>query len=156
VTSVIGGDPIGPSRAAVPSVATADLSIRYVCDQTGAGIAEQLRRWVADTISDRFDHRVTVSAESAQDPYRTLDDLPAVTALAEAMQDGFGRPAGRMGNAGGGPAVWLSDSVGAPVVFFGTGLPEDHWHDSNERVSVDVLLAGAATLAAFWERLRSV
>jgi acetylornithine deacetylase/succinyl-diaminopimelate desuccinylase-like protein len=61
-----------------------------------------------------------------------------------------------MGNAGGGPAMWLSQSVGAPVVFFGTGLPEDHWHDSNERVSVDVLLAGAATMAAFWDRLPSV
>ncbi len=156
VTSVIGGDPIGPSRAAVPAVATADLSIRYVLDQTGAGIAEQLRRWVADTVGDRFEHRVTVSPESAQDPYRTPEDLPAVAALAEAMREGFGRPGGRMGNAGGGPAVWLTESVGAPVVFFGTGLPEDHWHDSNEHVSVDVLLAGAATLAAFWERLPRV
>jgi hypothetical protein len=47
-------------------------------------------------------------------------------------------------------------STAAPVVFFGTGLPEDHWHDSNERVSVDVLLAGAATLAAFWDQLPSI
>jgi acetylornithine deacetylase/succinyl-diaminopimelate desuccinylase-like protein len=67
-TSMIGGDPIGPSRAAVPSVATADLSTRYVRDQTGAGIAEQLRHWVADTISDQFEYRLTVSADSAQDP----------------------------------------------------------------------------------------
>ncbi|MEV4276408.1 M20/M25/M40 family metallo-hydrolase [Actinoplanes xinjiangensis] len=156
VTSMIAGDPIGPSRAAVPSVATADLSIRYVCDQTGTEIARQLRRWVADTVSDRFGHRLTVSPETAQDPYRTPEDLPAVAVLADAMGEGFGRPAGRMGNAGGGPAVWLTESVGAPVVYFGTGLPEDHWHDSNERVSIDVLLAGAATLAAFWERLPSV
>ncbi|GAA2846002.1 peptidase [Actinoplanes cyaneus] len=155
VTSVISGDPIGPSRAAVPSLATADLSIRYVCEQTGAEIAEQLRRWVADTVGDRFGHRLTVSPEEAQDPYRTPEDLPAVAALAEAMEEGFGRPAGRMGNAGGGPAVWLTERIGAPVVYFGTGLPEDHWHDSNERVSVDVLLAGAATLAAFWDRLAS-
>jgi acetylornithine deacetylase/succinyl-diaminopimelate desuccinylase-like protein len=153
VTSIISGDPIGPSRASVPSVATADLSIRYVRDQTGTEIAEQLRRWVADTVSDRFDHRLTVSPDSAQDPYRTPDDHPAIAALADAMGEGFGRPAGQMGNAGGGPAVWLSQSADAPVVFFGTGLPEDHWHDSNERVSVDVLLAGAATLAAFWDRL---
>ncbi|MBB4689935.1 M20/M25/M40 family metallo-hydrolase [Paractinoplanes abujensis] len=155
VTSMISGDPIGPSRAAVPSLATADLSIRYVCDQTGAEIAEQLRQWVAGTVSERFDHRLTVSPETAQDPYRTPDDLPAVAVLAEAMQEGFGRAAGRMGNAGGGPAVWLTERVGAPVVYFGTGLPEDHWHDSNERVSIDVLLAGAATLAAFWDRLPS-
>jgi hypothetical protein len=32
-------------------------------------------------------------------------------------------------------------------------LPEDSWHDSDESVSVDILLAGAATLAGFWERL---
>jgi acetylornithine deacetylase/succinyl-diaminopimelate desuccinylase-like protein len=156
VTSMIAGDPIGPSRASVPSVATADLSIRYVCDQTGAEIAEQLRLWLAGTVSDRFDHRLTVSPETAQDPYRTPEGLPAVVALADAMEEGFGRPAGRMGNAGGGPAVWLTEKVGAPVVYFGTGLPEDHWHDSNERVSIDVLLAGAATLAAFWDRLPSV
>jgi acetylornithine deacetylase/succinyl-diaminopimelate desuccinylase-like protein len=39
--------------------------------------------------------------------------------------------------------------------MFGTGLPEDRWHDSDERISVDVLLAGAATLASFWSRLAS-
>jgi hypothetical protein len=38
-------------------------------------------------------------------------------------------------------------------VFFGTGLPEDRWHDSDERISIDVLLAGAATLACLWPRL---
>jgi acetylornithine deacetylase/succinyl-diaminopimelate desuccinylase-like protein len=58
-----------------------------------------------------------------------------------------------MGNAGGGPAELLARVLDAPVVFFGTGLPEDRWHDSDERVSIDVLLAGAATLAHLWERL---
>jgi acetylornithine deacetylase/succinyl-diaminopimelate desuccinylase-like protein len=94
-----------------------------------------------------------VAPETAQDPYRTPEGHPAVAALAEAMREGFGRPAGQMGNAGGGPAVLLSKSVGAPVVFFGTGLPEDRWHHSDERASIEVLLAGAATLAHLWERL---
>ncbi|MCG5469923.1 hypothetical protein LADH09A_003862 [Micromonospora sp. LAH09] len=39
------------------------------------------------------------------------------------------------------------------MLFFGTSLPEDRWHDSDESVAVDVLLAGAATLALFWSRL---
>jgi acetylornithine deacetylase/succinyl-diaminopimelate desuccinylase-like protein len=80
-------------------------------------------------------------------------DHPAVAHLAAAMQDGFGCPAGRMGNAGGGPAALLAGELGAPVLFFGTGLPQDRWHDSDERVSLDVLTAGAATLAALWSRL---
>ena len=70
-----------------------------------------------------------------------------------AMRDGFGVPAGRMGNAGGGPAELLSCVIGAPVLFFGTGLPEHHRHDSDERTSIDVLLAGAASLASLRPRL---
>ena len=153
VISVLGGDPVGLPRAAVPASAEASLSIRFVPDQTPAAIAEQLRRWVADTISDRFDYELSVEEESAQKPYATPPDHPAVEALAEAMGEGFGREAGRMGNAGGGPAELMARMVDAPVLFFGTGLPEDRWHDSDERVSIDVLFAGAATLAAFWARL---
>ncbi|GGP85913.1 M20/M25/M40 family metallo-hydrolase [Saccharothrix coeruleofusca] len=153
VLTVVAGDPVGASRAAVPAVASADLSIRTVPDQKVAVVAEQVRRWVADTISDRVDYELTVSEDSGQEPYRTPEDLPAVDALAAAMAEGFGAPPGRMGNAGGGPAELLARTLDAPVVFFGTGLPEDRWHDSDERVSVDVLLAGAATLARFWSRL---
>ncbi|WP_250033780.1 M20/M25/M40 family metallo-hydrolase [Paractinoplanes maris] len=156
VISVIAGDPIGAGRAAIPSVAAADLSIRIVAGQHARTVGEQLRRWVADTISDRFDYQLTVAEETGQEPYRTPDDLPAVEVLAQAMREGFRRPVGRMGNAGGGPAQLLTDVVGAPVLFFGTGLPEDHWHDSDERASIDVLLAGAATLALFWDRLIQV
>jgi acetylornithine deacetylase/succinyl-diaminopimelate desuccinylase-like protein len=156
VISLIAGDPVGVTRAAIPSVASADISIRIVADQRAETVGEQLRRWVADTISDRFDHQLTVAVQTGQDPYRTPDDLPAVEVLAQCMRDGFRRPVGRMGNAGGGPAKLLSGVIGAPVLFFGTGLPEDHWHDSDERASIDVLLSGAATLALFWDRLTDV
>jgi acetylornithine deacetylase/succinyl-diaminopimelate desuccinylase-like protein len=156
VISVIAGDPIGVTRAAIPSVAAADISIRIVADQSAEAVSDQLRRWVADTISDRFHHQLTVAEQIGQEPYRTPEDLPAVEVLAQAMREGFQRPVGRMGNAGGGPAQLLSGVVGAPVLFFGTGLPEDHWHDSDERASIDVLLSGAATLAIFWDRLPQV
>ena len=70
------------------------------------------------------------------------------------MARGFGASdVGRMGNAGGGPADLLSSGLNVPVVFFGTGLVEDNWHDSDESVNVDVLKAGAATLAFLWDEL---
>ncbi len=70
------------------------------------------------------------------------------------MAVGFRTPdVGRMGNAGGGPAELLARTVSGPVLFFGTGLPEDHWHDSDESVSLDVLHSGAVTLACFWNEL---
>jgi acetylornithine deacetylase/succinyl-diaminopimelate desuccinylase-like protein len=154
VITVVAGDPTGPSRGAVPAVATASISIRTVPNQRAVDVGEQLRRWVAGILDGRVDYDLTVSEQIGQDPYRTPDDHPAVALLAEAMSDGFGgRPVGRMGNAGGGPADLLARRADAPVVFFGTGLPEDCWHDSDESVSVGVLLAGAATLAGFWSRL---
>lgn len=153
VLSLIAGDPLGASMAAIPSLADADLSIRTVPEQRTAEVAEQLRRWLDSEVGEGYEFELSVSQGTAQEAYRTPEDLSAVGLLAAAMEEGFGLRVGRMGNAGGGPADLLAREVGAPVLFFGTGLPEDRWHDSDERVSVDVLLAGAATLARFWQRL---
>jgi acetylornithine deacetylase/succinyl-diaminopimelate desuccinylase-like protein len=153
IISMVAGDPVGVTRSAIPAVATATLNIRTVDGQTVSGVADQLRRWVAQTISGTVEYELTIVQQTAQEPYRTPEDHPAVAALAAAMQEGFGKPAGRMGNAGGGPAELLARVIDAPVLFFGTGLPEDRWHDSDERVSVEVLLNGAATLAFFWQLL---
>ncbi|WP_212638231.1 hypothetical protein [Agreia sp. VKM Ac-1783] len=38
----------------------------------------------------------------------------------------------------------------------GTGLPEDHWHSSDESIDVDMLLSGAATIAHLWTELGDV
>ncbi|MEU8242915.1 M20/M25/M40 family metallo-hydrolase [Actinoplanes missouriensis] len=152
VISILGGDPVGPSRGAVPAAAEATISIRIVPDQTALAVGDQLRRWVAEQINDRFGYELSVSEETGQDPYRTPPDHPAVAVLAEAMAEAWGAPVGRMGNAGGGPADLLNRLTGAPVVYFGTGLPEDRWHDSDERTSIEVLLRGAHTLAGFWQR----
>lgn len=153
VIALLSGDPIGPSRAAVPAVASASLSIRTVPAQKAATVADQVRRWVAEQLDDSVEYEVTVSEQISQEPYETPGDLPALAALSAAMEDGFGTPPGRMGNAGGGPAELLARMLDAPVVFFGTGLPEDRWHDNDERVSVQMLVKGAATLAHFWQRL---
>ncbi|MGK5741265.1 M20/M25/M40 family metallo-hydrolase [Micromonospora sp. URMC 103] len=153
VITVVAGDPDGVSRGAVPAEARAEVSIRTVPDQKVADVADQLRRLVASTIGDGVAYELTISEETAQEPYRTPEDSPWLGALAEAMHKGFGSAPGRMGNAGGGPADLLATTLRAPVLFFGTGLPEDRWHDSDERVSVDVLLNGAATLAHLWPRL---
>jgi acetylornithine deacetylase/succinyl-diaminopimelate desuccinylase-like protein len=153
VTAVAGGDTDGPSRGAIPSLATASLQLALVPDQDPAEVADQLRRWVAGRISDSVAWTLSVSEEVAQPAYVTPPDHPALPLLADAMSEAFGVRAGWMRNAGSGPAVLLAERVGAPVLFFGTGLPEDRWHDSDESVRVDVLLAGATTLCLFWSAL---
>jgi acetylornithine deacetylase/succinyl-diaminopimelate desuccinylase-like protein len=153
VIALAAGDPVGVARAAVPSMASADLSIRTADGQKVSDVGDQLRRWVGETISDRYDYELSLDSETAQEFYRT-PDCPLLDALAISMAKGFGvREVGRMGNAGGGPADLISSALNVPVVFFGTGLMEDNWHDSDESVRIDLLKAGAATLAFLWEEL---
>ena len=153
VIAMAAGDPVGVARAAVPSMASADLSIRTVEGQKVNDVAEQLRRWVEGAIREPFAYDLSLSLETAQEFYRTPDH-PIVDVLSRAMAKGFGVPeVGKMGNAGGGPAHLLSSALGIPVVFFGTGLVEDNWHDSDESVRTDMLMAGAATIGYLWNEL---
>ncbi|WP_367651883.1 hypothetical protein [Curtobacterium sp. MCPF17_052] len=39
------------------------------------------------------------------------------------------------------------------MLFIGTGLPEDHWHSSDESIEVQMLLDGAASIAFLLEEL---
>jgi acetylornithine deacetylase/succinyl-diaminopimelate desuccinylase-like protein len=108
---------------------------------------------VDNGLSDRVAWSLDVDLDAAQPAYVTPPDHPAIPLLAEAMSQAFGVEAGFMRNGGSGPATLLEQAAGAPVLFFGTGLPEDRWHDSDESVLVDVLLKGAATMALFWPAL---
>jgi acetylornithine deacetylase/succinyl-diaminopimelate desuccinylase-like protein len=153
VISLQAGDPVGASRGAIAAVAAADIAFRTVPDQRVHEVADQLRRWVAERISDQVDYELTVSEETGQEPYVTPADLPALAVLRDAMRAGFGMPVGQMRGAGGAPAELLSRVLGVPVTFFGTGLPEDNWHDSDESVHLGTLLRGAATIAHLWQGL---
>ena len=47
--------------------------------------------------------------------------------------------------------------IGALVVLFlGTGLPEDHWHSSDESVDLRMLQRGAASIAHLRRELAGV
>ena len=150
VIAMASGDPVGVSRATIPSMASVDLSITR---QKVGNVADELRDWVKLQISGRFDYQLTISQETAHEAYRT-PEIPELDTLSQAMAKGFGvNEVGWMGNAGSGPADHLATSLGVPVLFFGTGLVENNWHDSDESVRVDLLTAGAATLAYLWSGL---
>ncbi|RWZ53233.1 M20/M25/M40 family metallo-hydrolase [Labedella phragmitis] len=150
VVSLLAGDPLGMPRAVIPSAATVSLSIRTVEGQRVATVADQLRSFVEEHVPDGYGYGLSVAEETGQEPYRTPETWH-VDALDRAMRIGYRvTSVGRMGNAGGGPADLLATLIGAPVLFFGTGLPEDYWHDSDESADLREALAGAATLAQLW------
>jgi acetylornithine deacetylase/succinyl-diaminopimelate desuccinylase-like protein len=153
VLSLLAGDPEGVSRAVIPSLATAELNIRTVPNQTVAAVADQMRAFFSERMPDGVDYALEVAEETGQEPYVTPEGA-ALAALERAAAQGTGSEvAGRMGNAGGGPAELMARLLRAPVIFLGTGLPEDHWHSSDESVDVDMLLRGAATIAHLWTEL---
>lgn len=153
VISLLAGDPEGLERSVIPREATASLSIRTVPDQRLPVVADQLRAFFSHTIPAGTDFELTVDEDIGQEPY-TSPSGPVLEALERALTLGYGMPvSGRMGNAGGGPAEWLSRELDVPVYFLGTGLPEDHWHASDESVDMGMLLHGAATIAHLWREI---
>ena len=156
ILSVLAGDPTGVPRAVIPAEASAELNIRTVPGQRVARVADQLRSFFADNVPDTVLYELDVAEESGQEPYVSPEG-PLMEALIRAMERGHGSdPAGRMGNAGGGPAELLARLLGAPVLFVGTGLPEDRWHSSDESVDIATLLDGAASIAHLWTELGEV
>lgn len=156
VISLLAGDPEGLERSVIPREATASLSIRTVPDQRLPVVADQLRAFVASRMPPGVEFELTVDESIGQEPY-TSPSGPVLEALERALTLGYGMPVnGRMGNAGGGPAEWLSRALDAPVYFLGTGLPEDHWHASDESVDIGMLLHGAATIAHLWREIDAV
>jgi acetylornithine deacetylase/succinyl-diaminopimelate desuccinylase-like protein len=153
VLSLLSGDPEGIARAVIPSQATAELNVRIVPGQRVSVVAEQLRRFFSERMPTSVEYSLEVDAETGQEPYVSPDG-EELDALERAFARGYGDNAvGRMGNAGGGPAELLARTLDAPVLFVGTGLPEDHWHDSDESIDVSVLMKGSATIAHLWTEL---
>ena len=156
VMSLLAGDPLGLPRSVIPREATASLSIRTVAGQRIAAVAEQLRGFFASVLPAEAEYTLTIGQVLGQEPYETPRG-PLLDALERALEQGFGEPcAGRMGNAGGGPADLLTRSFDAPILFLGTGLPEDHWHSGDESVDLRMLQRGAASIAHLWRELAEV
>lgn len=153
ILSLLAGDPEGVARAVIPAHASATVNVRTVLGQRVHVVAEQLRAFFAERMPTGVAYELTVDEETGQEPYLTPDG-PGLRALVRAMELGHGtETAGRMGNAGGGPAELLGRVLDAPVIFLGTGLPEDHWHSSDESIDVNMLLQGAASIAHLWDEI---
>ncbi|WP_231880272.1 peptidase dimerization domain-containing protein [Microbacterium sp. H83] len=153
ILALLAGDPLGLERSVIPETAEASFSIRTVPGQRVHTVADQLREFVAEVVPAHVEYTLETDEVIAQEAYIS----PAGTArdaLERALERGYGLPlAGRMGNAGGGPADFLAKTLGAPVILIGTGLPDDHWHASDESVSLTMLRRGAASIAHLWEEL---
>ncbi|MDQ0729126.1 M20/M25/M40 family metallo-hydrolase [Microbacterium sp. W4I20] len=155
VISLLSGD-TELSRSVIPAEASATLSIRIAANQRISTVAEQLRVFVAREMPRGAAYTLTVDEDLAQEAY-TSPEGPVLDALEHALELGYGTSApGRVGNAGGGPADLLTQKLGAPIYFLGTGLPEDNWHADDESINIRMLSQGTAAIAHLWNTLGGI
>jgi acetylornithine deacetylase/succinyl-diaminopimelate desuccinylase-like protein len=100
VLAIRSGELDPPLSGTMPATATALLQLCLVPDQQPEQIAAGLRDWVAATMPPEVDYELRLPGTTDQPAYATPSGHPAIDLLQAAMSECWGRPAGRMGNAG--------------------------------------------------------
>src|SRR4029450_11340341 len=80
-------------------------------------------------------------------PCLTPIDHPGNRAAARAVERAFGAAPLFTREGGSGPERALSDALGAPCVYIGVILPDDHIHAPNERLHLDLYYKGMRAAA---------
>ena len=141
----IGGGHRGPGgKGIIPAKATAKLSFRLVPDQDPQKIAQLFR-----------DHIERITPAAVQCSVRTFSPIepalvdrhhPAIRAAAMAYKKGFGVLPVFIRSGGSIPVVNTFQKVlGIPAVLMGFGLPDDHIHGPNEKLSLPNFQKAIAT-----------
>ncbi len=143
----------GPgAKTIIPSSAHAKVTFRLVADMDPLHVLDALEAYVAAACPPGIT-AVVSRDEAGVRPCLTPLDAPELQAAARAMGRAFGKEVLFTREGGSGPEADLAEILGAPVIFFGVGLPDDRIHAPNERVVIPMLLTGAEAIAYLWEEL---
>ncbi len=152
VNGMWGGHTGPGGKTIVPAQAHAKLSFRLVANQEPALVIAGLRRYVLDRTPPGIEARVISGGHGVRPCFAPMDS-PAVRAGLRAMERAFGTQILFTREGGSGPEADLADILQAPLVFVAVGLDADRIHAPNERVSMGLLLKGAAAAAYLWDEL---
>ena len=143
----------GPgAKTIIPTSAHAKVTFRLVADMEPAGVLDGVRAYVAAACPPGISAEV-IAEDAGVRPCLTPLDAPELQAAARAMGRAFGKEVLFTREGGSGPEADLAEILGAPVIFFGVGLPDDRIHAPNERVVIPMLMTGAAAIAYLWDEL---
>jgi acetylornithine deacetylase/succinyl-diaminopimelate desuccinylase-like protein len=150
VNGLGGGYQGAGGKTIVPSDAFAKLSFRLVAHQDPREIIRSVEQFVADHTPDGIVSSIEWEGDGVA-PCLVPIDTPAYRALEAAISEAFdGLPVLPTREGGSGPEAAIQQSLGAPLVFLGVGLPDDQIHAPNEKVSLSMLFKGAEASALLW------
>jgi acetylornithine deacetylase/succinyl-diaminopimelate desuccinylase-like protein len=149
VTGLSGGSTGAGAKGTIPHRAVARISVRLVPEQEPGEIAGLLRRYVAAKTPSVVRSRLTVRGSAR--PVLVPRDHPAISAAVRAVTTMWGAPPIVRRSGGSIPAVAaLQRRLGATPVLLGFGVPDDHAHGPNERLSLPTFFSGVETVVQFF------
>jgi acetylornithine deacetylase/succinyl-diaminopimelate desuccinylase-like protein len=152
VNGIGGGYQGDGSKTIVPSDAFVKVSFRLVANQVPGEIIAAVEKFVAAHTPTGITSTIEWEGDGVA-PCLVPIDTPAYGALAEAISEAFdGLPVLPTREGGSGPEAAIQQSLGAPLVFLGVGLPDDQIHAPNEKVNLSMLYRGAEAAALLWSR----
>jgi acetylornithine deacetylase/succinyl-diaminopimelate desuccinylase-like protein len=142
-------------KTVIPAEAYAKISCRLVPDQDPSQIGPMIEAFLQEIAPDT----VEVSLKTLQHAPATLVDLdvPQMQAAVRAYERSFGATPVFTREGGSIPvATTLQQSLNAPVIFMGFGLPDDNLHAPNEKFHLPNFYRGIEASIAFLEEVGSL
>lgn len=141
------------AKTVLPCRAMAKVSMRLVPDQD----YREIERLFTDHVKSLAPEGVTVEVEALHggQPWFAAPSGPVFEAAKRALAKAYGREPVTIREGGSIPIVKaFEDTLHAPVVLIGFGLPGENAHAPNEWMSVDNFHRGAEAIAALYDELR--
>jgi len=144
------------AKTVLPGRAMAKVSMRLVPNQDPAKIARLFTQHVKRIFPKTVRLKMTeISGRGT--PWLAPTDHPAMQALAQAIQKGFGKKP-VFTRTGGTIAVVATFTrlLKAPSLLMGIGLPDENAHAPNEKLNLNNLHHGMLSAAHLWDELAEV
>jgi acetylornithine deacetylase/succinyl-diaminopimelate desuccinylase-like protein len=141
------------AKTVLPCRAMAKVSMRLVPDQDH----QEIERLFTEHVKSLAPEGVTVEVEALHggQPWFAAPSGPVFEAARRALAKAYGRDPVTIREGGSIPIVKaFEDTLHAPVVLIGFGLPGENAHAPNEWMSVDNFHRGAEAIAALYDELR--
>jgi acetylornithine deacetylase/succinyl-diaminopimelate desuccinylase-like protein len=141
------------AKTVLPAKAMAKVSMRLVPDQDH----KEVERAFTDYVKSLAPEGVTVEVEALHggQPWFAEPSGPVFEAARRALAKAYGRDPVTIREGGSIPIVKaFEDTLGAPVVLIGFGLPGENAHAPNEWMSLDNFHRGAEAIAMLYDELR--
>jgi len=140
------------TKTVIPNEAHAKITCRLIHNQNPEKIQQLIEKHLEEQAPKGC--TVKVSLQDTGNPFLTPIDSPMIQKAAEAYENVYGKAPVYKREGGSIPIVSdFNQSLNAPVVLMGFGLPDENLHAPNEHFNLENFDKGIQTICSFFELL---